>query len=899
MGSPFGTWSTISIRLPAEIEELTKAVNDVGEFAVNIFNISLQILNLVRASSIGYLDPIQALLDAVIKEIEKLFTDLSEIGFYMTGDWDLLRFPFDDLLGGYQGYERRMIARLADRTDPTRPDLTEATKVFGLFLFVSADPSNIRNLAQLLKSFQNFFGKRSPDVQKVLPTPGKIEALYGAQGVPVYQFQKLGDLFKDPVKEAPTLVRLTWTTPASSGKNPNIPFTYPAPSGFLVEVSTVPQGLSLYYERPQADAATVLGSDGKTTVQMRESGPVLDPNGKPLVVYGGIDQLKVSGSLYYNSSIDSKGNMIKGRSRIFALRSPNDKNPIPLDQLFVDGKYLLQRTFYVSSNVEVFFPNTSYGISLNRKDFPYEAVFEAGSNGQITAKVGKQPSTYYVRVTAVSNQITDPGGFRYNIAGNRIKTPGVSVQAIATSASGTISLSMGSDRGDSSAPLTLTFPNENTKAYMDILTVSLAVLVLSRPDLPVLKDQPPNISKQECAQKTTGLEQLASIMRKVYLNPSLKFGEVNVQPLSFRTDLLNRCRKVAEDLYNLNGPNPKLEKILITRAAKLLTWKWGDSTNADFKAYQKEAGSNVNLAPLKGMTLLQSLDTSLDDQGGNDNYGVGLSPWNVRVPEDIVARDFFVPANKIMGSRLPAFFEIVQDLQKLPSGGMNEVEAQKYIKAYPNLTEFIQSLRTRVRDADGKERIVYQVPEEYQEIKRIIGSADHSAVVYQLGDRGRVFFCRNVIDQEIFDLAGTVLNLAAASLKRPSADGEWIATKIFWALPQVKQIFDTVINWLKTIKGGNKAITDALQNCINIVEARILEIQELIQRLSALIQQQLVIDIPPASGLLLVESGTEGILAGLTTANNKPQDSPTAYGGGVALLAGGVPALIIDFISGV
>lgn len=896
MGSPFGTWQTMTIRLPAEVEELTQAIDTVGQFVVNVYNVSLQLLNLMRAASIGYIDPIQALLNAVIKEVEKQFDDLSELGFFLTGDWELLRFPFDDLLGGYQGYERRMVARLTDRTDPTRPDVSEANKVFGMFLFVSADASNVKDIANLVTSFQKFFSKPTPGSQKMLATPGKLEATYGAEGVPVHEFQRLGDLFKDPVKEPPTVARITWTTPASTGKNPDIPFTYPAPDGFLVEVSTVASGLSLFYERPQADADTVRGKDGKKTVQIRESGPVLGPDGTPLVVFGGWEQLSIDASLQYNATIDGDGDVLKGRPRIFGLKAPNDKNPIPLDLLRTDnGEYLLQRTFYVSSNEEVFFPGTSYGITINHKDLPFDADFKEGSDGKIGAVPNpKKPDTYYVRVAAVSKEIRDEQTFVYEIAANRIKTPGKAVQAQVTSGTSSVQISLGTDRGELSEPLTLTFPDDGTQAYLDTIAASLVVLVLARADLPVVKTPLSLVGQPEMAKTATGLEGLASIVRRVYLNPTLKYGEANVQPLSFRNDLLNRCRKVAADLYKTNGPNPKLEKIITDKAAKILTWRWADSTNPELQKFAKDLGERLD------MTILDSLETSTEDEGGDSDFGLGLTPWNVGTPEDIVSRDFFTQSNEIMGNREPAFYEILEAAQELPPD-MTEEQAKAQIKKYPNLVDFIQSLRRKVKVAGGKgkTKIVYQVPEAYSRANaaRITGSADHSPVFFSnIPKNGKVFFCRNIINQDIYDLAAMALNLAAASLKRPTADGEWIATKVFWAFPPVKQVFDTIINWLKTFQGGNKAITDALENYINMVEARILETQELIQRLLALIQTQLIIEIPAASGLVLVESGTEGILTGLVTASNKPQDAATAYGGGVCLLAAGAPSILIDFL---
>ena len=55
-------------------------------------------------------------------------------------------------------------------------------------------------------------------------------------------------------------------------------------------------------------------------------------------------------------------------------------------------------------------------------------------------------------------------------------------------------------------------------------------------------------------------------------------------------------------------------------------------------------------------------------------------------------------------------------------------------------------------------------------------------------------------------------------------------------------------------------------------------------------------DLPSFSGLLLVENGTDGITKGLVTAGNKPSDTPLSYGGGVLIMAGGLPVILAEIL---
>ncbi len=83
---------------------------------------------------------------------------------------------------------------------------------------------------------------------------------------------------------------------------------------------------------------------------------------------------------------------------------------------------------------------------------------------------------------------------------------------------------------------------------------------------------------------------------------------------------------------------------------------------------------------------------------------------------------------------------------------------------------------------------------------------------------------------------------------------------------------------------------------IAFLQARILELQSLINRLIALLNSLKAFDLPAMGGLVVTANGTDGILQALVTADNKPTDSSTAYSAGVVLLSGGLPSILIELL---
>ncbi|MEL7341752.1 MAG: hypothetical protein AAGM67_14825, partial [Bacteroidota bacterium] len=201
-------------------------------------SLSLTILDTLKSFTVGYLDPLQTLLQAVIREVDQIVSDLDQIGLYATGDWTLLQLPYNELRGGYPAYERRMIARLTDKNDPTRPNFSEASAVGAVFLYGSTNAiGELEKLVRLIKRFTNFF-RVTPANETALPIPTRLQAKYGSAALTIFEFDNLSSYFETNTS-APDKVNVSWNISATQPKDPIIPIPQPGPGGFLVEVSTL------------------------------------------------------------------------------------------------------------------------------------------------------------------------------------------------------------------------------------------------------------------------------------------------------------------------------------------------------------------------------------------------------------------------------------------------------------------------------------------------------------------------------------------------------------------------------------------------------------------------------------------------------------------------------------
>jgi hypothetical protein len=951
---------------------------------ITALDIALVALNLVKTFLTSYLNPVRALIEAIIEEIRAIIEEFKEIGLYVTGDWYLFAEP-TDLLGGYQEFERRMVARMTDRTDPTRPVAGSTISTLGAFFYTSAEGPDLGSIQSTLDQLRGFFNIKLASKSR-LAVPKLQGVRYGNDATDLLTYQTLTNLLRFDATP-PNVARVSWKLEAPPGGNPIQAFYQPPPAGFLVTVSTVRDGIPLMYDRPR-DKSNKEGKDEDSKQQAREYGPVRDTNGKPIVLHGGADMLVIDDSLFgYNQALDTDGKIKDGKTRVYGVQNPAENTVIPLsgtDSWFLGegdpeatttaknkragDEYVYQRTFLVDPVSAGFqWVRGEYSIELNLKDLPLHGpVFRDSGNNTMSVNPDGPADTYYVRVATLASKdfFTSPpkAEWKYDLsapAATPLATAsGQPFKAGLTKLS--VSPAMISDFSD---PVEVVFPSVNTKPYLDSLRTALAILVLVRADLPVVDDlQQLTLTEKEAAKnhqklidevalKPTGLEPYKGLIQLIYDDAGSVAGPFRSKwsdPVAFRSSLLNRINTVATMLYERTGPMPDVEAAIASSTEDMRTTTWG----AIFQAVgaippktsftKRSEAIQSRLTELGDMTILASLDTSevqgeptnpdTEDElkiGGETDFGVALSPWGMGVGEDVTnellkAVDSKTGNSLIVTHRKPHFIEwpgaggnFVPDTAGMPREVPAE-EAQEFLDdLHPGLRLFYE----RHVNADGdivldQEEAVYL--EEFEAIKKLVGSVDRSPVFYYGRDEMaaidaddpallnkvptvEVAFCRSLLSEHLGGFlvqeAALVLGVAAAGL-RPAADGAWFRRRLGDMLPSLEEFLDAILNWIEVVLKSLESAADALIAYIEFVEERIVALQQFLRRINGLIQLgfSFGLTIPQINGLLLFSNGTDGLLADFVAAGNKPVDTAQHYGGGVALVAPAAPGLLVDLI---
>lgn len=944
----FGEWGTVSFAIPDFLENIRDAVNDFAELLITFMEIANLVLEFSKSFVKAFLDPMVVLIEAILAEIQGLMDDLRQIGIYITGDWALLGWPPEDLRGGFASYERRMIARLTDRTDPTRPDVSSQTNVLGFFAYLSVDPSDFEQLARFIVNIIRMFGLSFfPDTSR-LPTPVIREVNYGNEALGAgtnFNFTAIGDALKRDDGTPPQKARVTWVTQPPSEKHPFNPFPQLGPSGYIVTVSTLETGIQLKYARPKANTEKKPAQgDESNKAQPREYGSVVGKDLRPLVLHGGAEMLALKDTRFvYNDNMQD-GIPKDGACQVFGMLDPATNEIIPLEDLGPrvtalgtpgdkrGSEFYLQRTFLVESGTALaqWFAG-EYNATLDIEDMPLPATWSKQPDGTFTLTPGNGPAThYYIRAWSVGKQIAAQGAlpqwdFESEGASTNAETAGAPF--IVQMKSGDEAVSM------PSAPRKITFANANTAEYLQSLRAALLVLVLTRPDLPLLDDieaakgqevadqyREGNWVGQGFALTPTGLEVAKALVGILQPNrhDMAKPGQ-NAQDWCKR--LYFRIEQLAMDIYERTGPMPDLEKAIVEQSAELraLTWTGLIESSLATGTASLDAGAFTDRVwgsdPEPNIFEALNPSSNMMQQGefglAPNVYSADMDPAEVDqlffVDEAISGREDFVIWDG--GSLDPSYSESDPD------------KVQALLKSSP---ASLRAIYERFVQEDGS----LLVPEAWrtmlEKVKstgRKVSSGDFTPVFYfdktqllaldpssSAADvKGQVFYTRGMVrayEQEgeaaglLLSQTSLVLNAATAAMTRAPEDGEWIAIRLFDALPDLEEFLSMIDNWVRSVAEAVASMADAVLKYIEFVQAQIVELQQLIRRINAFIQSllQFSFSLPQFSGLMLLSNGTDGLMADLVAAENKPSDSPLSYGGGVALVIPFGPSFIIDLI---
>jgi len=322
---------------PPEIYKWKEYVNEVAQWLIAALEIASMALEIIKAYLICFLDPLLALVKAIIAEIRAFLRDLSALGVYITGDFPIygsgylgdfgpkpswnntMVWPLKELIGGFTAAERRIIGKLSNRADPGRPDVSPRTKVLAIAFYVTADFTGIYSMIRAIRAFIALFKMSAP-------TDGGLPRL--SLGGLAYGNESTGSLsdvsnffeaqYDAPYGQPPALFSIDWTLNQPAAGEFGITFPTPGPPGFLIEVSTLPGGLPIFLERKsETDSAPKTNSTGQR-IMATEIIPVQNaPKDKTqLILYGGADQLAVDDQYAYNrAAMTPDGNLSDGRKR--------------------------------------------------------------------------------------------------------------------------------------------------------------------------------------------------------------------------------------------------------------------------------------------------------------------------------------------------------------------------------------------------------------------------------------------------------------------------------------------------------------------------------------------------------------------------------------------------------
>lgn len=979
-----GQWGTLTLEMPDFLEDVREAVNSVAEFLLTILDIALAALQLIKAFALAFLDPITPIIQLIIDLVNGILRDLAQMGLYITHDYGMFAegYPYRSLRQGYQGFERRMIARLTDTTDPTRPNISTATPVFGAFFYLSVDFTQIERLIKFVqKLIAMFTGEFA--FSGNYPTPLISKVNYGADTTSVFGgLSNLGQFNLDGTP--PDKAKVFWKVPNPARQDIYAPVAaFAGPSDFLVSVSTEPEGLHLMFDRPQQDSGSELTSSGSLQ-QRREQGPCLDDDGKPVVIYGGRDE--IIGDLpaqNWNSAVNTDGTLKPGAFRYYGVFNPKDSAEgaiVPLTELSTNpsGTGYFQRLFLV--RVSKFGPSWVQGefnLLLEYDDMPHRAETVKESNGRIVLKDAGKPASFYVRVASTTELVAENGGYKWALADRDFQTmmAGVPIK-IAAMPSG----SQNTLRSPWSAPKKIRFPVGSTLQFLEAVKTALAVLVLSRSDLSHIDEVEESVgeAKANAAREGKALIERTTLKRtglEPYLGLLPQFWTADLEavqdPVKFRKALFNAVNVFSKKLLDDGDPSPETMDFVVENSkilrGNLVDFAAGTSvsfdTTDDLKEYLAETTLMGHLKGPQGSTAevdQMILDSTLEDiedakkrlkeaiteiekqnarhqikvlqemkkeqkaalkisekekNASQQKFGIApnISSMGVTNPMGLIV------AGDLVTMRKPHFIEV----QKFLPDVQAEISPDKANEEIRKAPPLLRALYEKNREENGSVKVDASLASSLNtESAEKFGSGDFSPVLFYNKDqlqkfannpslvtnstldtdakynKSRVVFFRSFTSDTVYQQAALVLQMAAAHALRSPQDGEWIAIRFFDSIPGVEDFFKAIEQWLKALKAAFQSIIDAILAYINFIEARLVELQQLIRRINALLQSILgyMLDLPSCHFLPVLENGTAGIVRGLAAAENKPNDSVRAHGAGAGLVLAVLPGIAGQFL---
>jgi hypothetical protein len=522
---------------------------------------------------------------------------------------------------------------------------------------------------------------------------------------------------------------------------------------------------------------------------------------------------------------------------------------------------LLANTYFVKTGfLSKLGPGTRFTAVFNRDDLPLAADFEAGSEGyaEIVSGSERVPDNYYFRVRAVDDDYVDGLGISsaplsapVSLYPYAYKPYTVFRDTLIQAVNGKFTSETDEHTGwehmtPASGAGVAEFPTAPQVEYIQGVMAAMAVAILVRADLTEATDGTFNNNTYANGQ-STGLEGAARDLMAWYgISPSWFRGR---NPIRFRNKLKRALLRIASDLQDRASPPDSVAQSLSGATNLLLDFKWS-VLDSDYPE----------------LTILESLGIASPIPTGayDDSKGIGGNPMCRSHPATL--------------------------LEKVYRRDGGPTRTPYYVKDPGPTNEDIGKWLMDMGSGDTS-------PIIYVDARTFVGGEG----VLTLGENKAEFIRRELMEdpagQLVLLYASTILQLAAASVSRPTGDTKWIALRLMPnSLPEADRILENLDRFLQGVLDGLEGIIDKIIAYIEAIQARIYQLQALLQMIRALLRSIEMVQLPSASGLVLVDSGTAGLVQGLVGSTNKPSDSATDYGGGLLIVSGGLPTVLLEIL---
>ncbi len=893
------SWIELGFAPPSWATTALSAVGQATTAVATLADVAATTARTASAFALSVEEPTKAIADAIRREVDALADDILKAGGYTTGDWDIVRYPFAALKGGYPMFEQRMAARLLDQDDPTRPAFSPSSVVTAVFMYTeSPDASGLEQVVTAIKGLASML--RQPVRSDSGPLPVPLDVTVTPE---------------PPDAEAPAAFRVRWRTSQSSP----IP-----PGGYVVSLSTTRDPLRARVYVPSASAPPV-GDPPQDTY------PILDATGAPVQLYGGADQLP--GSI---STGTGDGAAIKEDALATTLLAPDGK-PLSPGVFAARGKRVGQRLFRLTTLVTTAqWPTGHFSLVVKRADLPVgwdvPTPPDKGKTAQV--QVGGEAAAYYVRVAPVASKVATgevPWVYDLDAAAEQArigKTPAAPLPA-----------GLSPDvLGPWSAPAVLRMPGPGTAGFRDAVTAALAVTVLTRSDLRVDAE----VAGASAALIPTGLESVAPRVMAL-LGPkmvawSLKTG---ADPRAYRSALWAACDRVASDIVARADLPPRTASALAQQALTLRTARVADLVR---EAGESEAAASLQAAGLGDATLLDLLrpSSAAHEQRAqawiaagatgkppdltptvsmDQTCGVCPSPQSAGMSTELSVRSVYTPG--VVRLRSPHF----------PSGETSASSEQVVEYADPtdapvlvaSSSPGVAAVYKRYTRVDGSIKVPKQEADRLRKLLAtpvsVTGAAAQAPV---LSVRSDVVRSAVVAEDLTFDPkkkggagllclrtllassrggaitreAAVVLGATVPVASRPRASGAWYNVRLADVVPGLDIGLRAASEWLGSASRAATGVGEATKSYLDAATRTAGSARDLSDRLGAAASSIIggSIPLPNLSVLVVSGRGTGGVVAELLGAGGKPQSTPGSYGGGAVLLVGGAPGFLFDLL---